>query len=58
MEESWSLLNIIWELTLLAAALTLHWLWDYRVDNPDNHRIVYIIMGLMVAALGLAWFLL
>ena len=47
-EEGFSLLEIIWELTLLCVVLVCNWLWDYRVGNPDNNQIAYAIIGLII----------
>ena len=55
--EEITVLDVIWELTILLVGMVAYWLWDYnREDKETNDTLIQTVMGIIILILLLAFF--
>ena len=56
--EEITVLDVIWELTILLIGMVAYWLWDYnREDKETNDTLIQTVMGILILILLLAFFI-
>ena len=56
--EEITVLDVIWELTILLIGMVAYWLWDYnREDKETNDTLIQTVMGIIILILLLAFFI-